>query len=207
MLVPAGAVALAAWVSALGARSRWVLLAAFAGFTTAATASHFAWARYHEPFLLLFAAIASALIVSRTRADGPQGRPGSLLGMARIAGPIVHGLLLAAVTAQKMLTLTPVTEPLAVQEGRPTRHSNSTGSGPRTGGDWRTRRDRVNPPESHANRARSAAPSDRNAETARPPARSGRNDWLVSIRPRSEPMDRVPNHPRPPVPNPNPRGP
>jgi len=117
VLVPAGAVALAAWVSAVGARSRWVLLAAFVGFTAAVTMTHNAWARYHEPFLLLFAAVGSALIVTRARADGAGGRPGSPLGLARIAGPAVLGLLRAAVTVQKTLTEAPVTEPKAVQEG------------------------------------------------------------------------------------------
>lgn len=117
VLVPAGAVALAVWVSAVGARSRWVLLAAAAGFTAAVTMTFNAWVRYHEPFLLLFSAIGSGLIVLQERsdagdsADRDAGRPGSLLGLMRLAGPAVLALLLAAVTVLKSVTEDRVIEP------------------------------------------------------------------------------------------------
>ena len=59
VLAPCGAAALVLWLSRLSPRERWVMAIAWLGFLAAQTASPLPWQRYHEPFLLVWVAIAA----------------------------------------------------------------------------------------------------------------------------------------------------
>lgn len=111
VLAPAGAAMVAAWLAAMEARNRWVMLAALVGFAAAVSMIHNAWQRYHEPMLLMSTAIMSALAIR------PEEQPGGLIRFARWSGPVVLGLMLAGVTVQKFRAEQPVTTPKEVQEG------------------------------------------------------------------------------------------
>lgn len=112
VLAPAGAGILAAWMAGLDARSRWVMLAALAGFTAAVSSVHNAWQRYHEPMLLMSAALMSAMVVRREQ--HPTHR---FTEFVRWSGPVVLALLLAGLTAVKFRGESPVGSPIEVQKG------------------------------------------------------------------------------------------
>ena len=61
LLAPAGAVLVASAIVTLAPRQRAILCTAVIGFIAAATATHYSWQRYHEPFVLLLLAMLSAL--------------------------------------------------------------------------------------------------------------------------------------------------
>lgn len=111
VLAPAGAGVLAAWLSGMNARNRWVLLGALVGFTAAVSMVHNAWQRYHEPMLLMSAGLMSAMVANS------DDRPRRLLVFARWTGPAVLALLLAAVTVQKFRTEDPIESPIEMQKG------------------------------------------------------------------------------------------
>jgi hypothetical protein len=92
-----GAVALAAWMHALGARARWISLASLVAFTAAQTASHELWQRYSEPFLLMLVAIMSVQV----REMPVRSR---LLDAGRVVGPAGLGVLLGVVTAASLVS-------------------------------------------------------------------------------------------------------
>ena len=100
-----GVIAISSWLSGLDARSRWVMLGALCGFAAAMAMPKNAWTRYHEPFLLIWSAIASAMI-----AAGAPARPSTerLLRTLGIAGLCV---VLSATTVLKLSRLGRVTEP------------------------------------------------------------------------------------------------
>ena len=75
---PAGAVLLASALGRLAPRTRAVLGAAVVGFVAAVTATHYSWQRYHEPFVLLFLAMLSALQPAPS-GERPSPRPAMLL--------------------------------------------------------------------------------------------------------------------------------
>lgn len=75
VVVAAGGGALLVLILAcVPARQRWVLGALFAGFGVAQGASSEVWQRYHEPFALLFLAMATMVAVSARR-PGPRSVP------------------------------------------------------------------------------------------------------------------------------------
>ncbi len=112
VLAPAGAGILASWLAGLDARRRWIMLAALAGFAAAVSSVHNAWQRYHEPMLLMSAALMSALVAER------EPRPAHrIIGFARWSGPVALALLLGALTAQKFRSESPIGAPIRVQEG------------------------------------------------------------------------------------------
>jgi hypothetical protein len=77
VLCPAGAALLASALASLRPRERAVMSAALLGFVAAVTATRFSWQRYHEPFVLMFLAMLSAL--------QPGGRPSARWMAASIA--------------------------------------------------------------------------------------------------------------------------
>ncbi|MEZ6242657.1 MAG: hypothetical protein R3B57_06385 [Phycisphaerales bacterium] len=97
-LAPIGAALLTIWFACTPARTRWVLLAALAGFAAAQTASFNVWQRYHEPFLLMFLAIMASAILS---SESP--RPGGLVRLARVGGVLALTGLLALLTARSLI--------------------------------------------------------------------------------------------------------
>lgn len=116
LLATCGAGMLAAWLSGVTTRQRWVLIAALVGFTLAMTNVHNAWQRYHEPMLLIMAGLMSALVVASER-----GRPSEMksprIRAIRIAGPALLAALLGVMTAQRFATEPEVGPPLASQKG------------------------------------------------------------------------------------------
>lgn len=96
-----GAVACAAWCTALSLRDRWMYIAIWAAFVAAQTASFQIWHRYSEPMVLLMIGLAATRIVDR----GPEPKAAS---PARIIGPVLLGLLFAGVTAYHIGTSSPV---------------------------------------------------------------------------------------------------
>ena len=90
-----------------------MMLGALAGFTAAVTMTHNAWARYHEPFLLLFAAVCSALVVAN---DDGEDSVGVRLRALRFLGVAALCCILAAVTVQKTLSEPVERDPKARQD-------------------------------------------------------------------------------------------
>jgi len=73
LLAPVGAALLAGGLLSLAPRPRAVLAAALVGFVAAVTATHYSWQRYHEPFVLLFLAMLSAMQPAPERARRASG--------------------------------------------------------------------------------------------------------------------------------------
>lgn len=71
LLAPVGALAVGGLLAGLDTRSGWVLAGALLAFVAAQSATHEAWQRYHEPFLLLWMALAAATGV-RVRRERPS---------------------------------------------------------------------------------------------------------------------------------------
>ena len=87
-----GAVVLMGWLRAMNPRSRWIMLAAMAGFITANSFNPQLWQRYHEPFVLIWTILAASLAVwSGERLEGPTRR-------VAVFGPTILALLLAYVS-------------------------------------------------------------------------------------------------------------
>ena len=87
LIAMAGGVVLVLILATLPARRRWILGALYAGFAIAQIASSEVWQRYHEPFALLFLAIATAAAVhhrvpSWRRPPLAQSAPIALLAFA-----------------------------------------------------------------------------------------------------------------------------
>ena len=127
-----GMLAVAGWLAGVGARSRWVLLGALCGFVAAVSVPGNAWTRYHEPMLLMWAAIASALIVQRETepqepkpgetvaqagvgADSVGGRVSGFIRLVRLAGLAGLCLLMIGITALKLSTEDRAVEPKRTQ--------------------------------------------------------------------------------------------
>lgn len=98
-------IAVAGWLSGLDARSRWVMLGALCGFAAAMAMPKNAWTRYHEPFLLMWSAVASAMIAARSPDRSSPERFVRTLGIAGLC------LVLAAVSGLKLTRSERVTEP------------------------------------------------------------------------------------------------
>ena len=119
VLAPIGAVILAAWMSGVGPRARWILLGALFGFTLAVSATLNAWQRYHEPMLLMTGAVLSALCAARERELPDRANPPvpAMLGRARLAGPLLLVAMLGAVNVHEHLTAEPVGPPIEHKQG------------------------------------------------------------------------------------------
>lgn len=105
VLAPIGAIAAAAWLTALPHRSRWVYLATLAGFTAAQAASPQLWQRYTEPLVLMLVALWAC---EATPEPGPRSAPERWAASLRLAGPLALTLLLGALTARTIWTAQPV---------------------------------------------------------------------------------------------------
>lgn len=97
-LAAVGGATVAAGFAALGARDRWIWLAAWACFIAAQSANAMAWHRYYEPFCLMMLALAASR-AGVTAAD--TSAPPSLPRFAW-AGPVVLAALLATVTVYSL---------------------------------------------------------------------------------------------------------
>lgn len=126
--VPFGVLAVAGWLAALRAREAWILLATLVAFTAAMSFTGNAWTRYHEPLLLIWCVLASALAVENAAADAP--RFDRVIRRARLAGPAGLALLLASVTTLKLAT----SDPVRVSEQPPNLTRDATELWPRS---WR----------------------------------------------------------------------
>ena len=82
LAAPAGAMLLAGALLALPARARAVLAVAVAAFVAAQSANFYAWQRYHEPFVLVVLAMASALAATRIPPMRPALRVAAIGALA-----------------------------------------------------------------------------------------------------------------------------
>ena len=98
-----GLIAVSGWLAGLDARRRWVMFGSVVAFAAAASMPKNAWTRYHEPMLLIWAALASAMLSRPT--DGGAWR---LVRWAGLAGLCAA---LAGVTALKLMGSAPVEIP------------------------------------------------------------------------------------------------
>lgn len=105
-----GVIAVCGWLAGLDARSRWVMLGALCGFVLAISIPQNAWTRYHEPMLLIWSAIASALIAARGGAYPGRARS-SLEELTRVAGIAGLCAVLAGVTVLKLARADRAIEP------------------------------------------------------------------------------------------------
>ncbi len=96
LVAMAGGVVLVLILATLPARQRWILGALCAGFAIAQVASSEVWQRYHEPFALLFLAIATAAAVHHR---GPAWRRPPLAQ----SGPIALLAVALALTSAVIL--------------------------------------------------------------------------------------------------------
>ncbi|MCC5822919.1 MAG: hypothetical protein LAT64_04660 [Phycisphaerales bacterium] len=119
VLAPVGAVTLAAWLAGVGPRARWILLGTLFGFTLAVSMTLNAWQRYHEPMLLMNAALLSALCAVRERERPDRAGPPApaMLRRARLAGPLLLVALLGAINLNEHRRAEPVGPPLERKEG------------------------------------------------------------------------------------------
>jgi hypothetical protein len=92
VLAPLGAVVVVAALAGMGVRQRWTMLAALTGFAIANCANPQLWQRYHEPFVLMWLIIASALAASRASPPDSAG----LQRAWKLGGLLVLSLLLGA---------------------------------------------------------------------------------------------------------------
>lgn len=97
-LAALGGATVAAGFAALGARDRWIWLAAWACFIAAQSANAMAWHRYYEPFCLMMLALAASR-AGGTAADTSAPPP---LPRFAWAGPVVLAALLATVTVSSL---------------------------------------------------------------------------------------------------------
>lgn len=97
-LAAVGGATVAAGFAALGARDRWIWLAAWACFIAAQSANAMAWHRYYEPFCLMMLALAASR-AGVTAADTSAPPP---LPRFAWAGPVVLAALLATVTVYSL---------------------------------------------------------------------------------------------------------
>jgi hypothetical protein len=100
-----GVIAVCGWLAGLDARRRWVMLGALVAFVAAVSVPKNAWTRYHEPMLLMWGAIASALGTTRREPAPGAERVARALGLL---GLIVF---LCGITAIKLSTEGRVTIP------------------------------------------------------------------------------------------------
>ncbi|MBK7403748.1 MAG: hypothetical protein IPJ41_03710 [Phycisphaerales bacterium] len=98
-LAVVGAGLLAAWFVSMSRRDRWIMLAAFVGFTAAQCASFKLWQRYTEPFVLLWLVLGAARVASPRTAAGVGWR---------VLAPAVLALGLAAMTGASLWMAAPV---------------------------------------------------------------------------------------------------
>ena len=112
VLTPVGAIALASWLAGVGPRSRWIMLAALAGFTAAVTATLNAWQRYHEPMLLLSTILMSGLCVARE----PRHIVRPIVNALRLAGPGALAMVLIGLTAATFVRGRPPGPPMEKQD-------------------------------------------------------------------------------------------
>jgi hypothetical protein len=104
-----GAMLLAAWCAAVGARDRVVLLTAIAGFAAAQTVNPWLWQRYIEPLVLILMALFAARVEPEPAlvpGDGSTDRGvgaawARVLGAGRLLGPLALAALLAFWTARE----------------------------------------------------------------------------------------------------------
>ena len=94
VLAPFGAAAVVAALAGMSARPRWVMLGALAGFALANSANPQLWQRYHEPFVLVWLIVASALAASQ-RQGGEEPAP---VRTWKLAGPVVLALVMGVVS-------------------------------------------------------------------------------------------------------------
>lgn len=97
-LAAVGGATVAAGFAALGARDRWIWLAAWACFIAAQSANAMAWHRYYEPFCLMMLALAASR-AGVTAADTSAPPPPPRFAWA---GPVVLAALLATVTVYSL---------------------------------------------------------------------------------------------------------
>ncbi len=90
-LAPAGAVVLASWLMLVGVRTRWVLLAACAGFVAASSTNSIAGQRYYEPMVLMLSVLLAG--------SAPRTIEVAHIRQVRWLGPAALALVLAALTA------------------------------------------------------------------------------------------------------------
>ncbi len=89
-LAPAGAVVLASWLTLVDVRTRWVLLAACAGFVAASSTNSIAGQRYYEPMVLMLCVLLAG--------SQPPTCEVAHIRTLRWLGPAVLGLVLAVLT-------------------------------------------------------------------------------------------------------------
>lgn len=90
-----GAVILFSFLRVMNPRARWVMLAAFLGFSLANSANPQLWQRYHEPFILLWIILACSLAVW----GGSAAKPGRLA----VVGPLALAAILLAISVRGIL--------------------------------------------------------------------------------------------------------
>lgn len=100
VLAPIGALVVAGSLAGMGVRQRWTMLAALGGFAVANCANPQLWQRYHEPFVLIWLILASAMIAQRALPAQPRNA-------WRLAGPAVLAVLLAVMNAALVLRTEP----------------------------------------------------------------------------------------------------
>jgi len=91
----AGAVTCLLWLTTLPRRTSLIIAAALLAFIAAQSANHYAWQRYHEPFILMLVPILAVCV--------RESDPGARWRFWRDFGPVVFALLLALVTGATVL--------------------------------------------------------------------------------------------------------
>ncbi len=117
-LAPVGAAVLTIWAACTPTRTRWIVLAALAGFAAAQTASYNVWQRYHEPFLLMLLALMASAILA-----APGARPvPRLVRPVRVLGVLGLSLVLGLLTARALIVgpeVEPEAKPADTAPGEP----------------------------------------------------------------------------------------
>ena len=98
-----GVMSIFGWCVRVPARVRWVMLGSIIAFSVTQMFNAMAWQRYHEPFVLIVAALLGASI-PRDRMKIDDAPP-----LLRAVGPIVLTLMLLGVTCLKLVTERPAT--------------------------------------------------------------------------------------------------